>query len=187
MYLKHYLLTLNWIFFSELGLCSADFTSPNIHSSVWTGFFVLISFVLPYGMTLTCLCIIYMRSMRFGYTDKQITENDVKSTNSICTMAILTCFITLFYDVVILIAGDGINVSADLVFWATFFVSVRSIILILILKMTRCRNKCKVRGVFKNCGLYTKENLTYELSEIEFTRSTSFSHDETSRASRPYT
>ena len=137
-------------------------------------------------MTLTCLCVIYMRSMRFAYTDKQITENDVRSTNSICTMAIFTCFVTLFYDVVILVAGDGVNVSAELVFWGTFFVSARSIILMVVLKMTMCKNTCKFRGVLKMCGLYSKESLTYELSEIEFTRSTSFSHDETSRASRPY-
>lgn len=122
--------------------------------------------------------------MRFAYTDKQITETDVQSTNSICTVAVFTCIITLFYDVVILAAGDGVNVSSDLVFWGTFFVSSRSIVMIIVLKMTTCAPSCKFKNVFRMCGIYAKDALSYELSEIEFTRSTSI--DETSRASRPY-
>ena len=170
----------------DLGLCSADFTSPNIHSSVWTGFFVLVSFVLPYVLTLTCLCVIYMRSMRFAYTDKQITENDIKATNSICTVAIFTCFISLFYDVVILAAGDGVEVSPELVYWASFVMSTRSIVLLVVLNMTMCTSTCKIRNIFRNCGVYSHDGISYELSEIEFTRTSSLSHDENGRGCRPY-
>lgn len=124
--------------------------------------------------------------MRFAYTDKQITENDIQSTNSICSMAIVTCFITLFYDVVILAAGDGVEVSAELVFWGTFLVSTRSLVLLLVLKMTMCSMSCNFKKIFRNCGVYSKDGLSYELSELEFTRTSSFSHDENSRACRPY-
>ena len=124
--------------------------------------------------------------MRFAYTDKQITENDIKATNSICTVAIFTCFISLFYDVVILAAGDGVEVSPELVYWASFVMSTRSIVLLVVLNMTMCTSTCKIRNIFRNCGVYSHDGISYELSEIEFTRTSSLSHDENGRGCRPY-
>ncbi|XP_052818464.1 uncharacterized protein LOC128244503 [Mya arenaria] len=53
----------------DLGICAADMSTPNQYSSVWNGFLTIFILILPYGLALTGLCIIYCRGPELSGLD----------------------------------------------------------------------------------------------------------------------
>ncbi|WAR13413.1 hypothetical protein MAR_027593 [Mya arenaria] len=158
----------------DLGICAADMSTPNQYSNVWNGFLTIFILILPYGLALTGLCIIYCRG--FGpslFSNKHSLDQDVCDTNITYTIAMISCALYLSNFVAVLSTGEGVNSGARLVFWSTYFVALKTIVYVVTLRIRTNTSSCTCSCDRKCCGCFNKKrmSLAYELSQIEIRRS----------------
>lgn len=164
------------VYISDMGICSADLTSPNHHASIWTGFYVCILFILPYCTSLAGLCSIYIRG--FGYNSfasKRASDLDVSYTNITSTICMFTCLLNLIYFVIVLSIGSSVIFNVNVVFWVTFIISLKTLILVFTMSIgpntcycycTCCHDCIKTIFSWNNA-----DELSYELDDLELTQS----------------
>jgi len=158
----------------DLGICTADLSTPNQYASVWAGLFTIITFVLPFGICLGGLCVVYLRGIgQVLSSTRHFTDQLLHYTNITCTIAMITCALNLFYFSVILSTADGIDSGTNLVFWATFLLSTKSFVYVLTLRISANTNNCQCSYATKWCSRFRKNpgTMGYELSDLEVRRS----------------
>ncbi|KAL4234789.1 hypothetical protein ACF0H5_006431 [Mactra antiquata] len=160
----------------EIGLCSADLTAPAHHSTIWTGYYLSIIFILPYCTSLVGLCLIYVRG--FGVNPiavKQASDTDVSSTNVISSYCTTTCIVYMLLYATTLASADGQALSSNVLLITNYLASLKTLYLVIILRLNSCACACYCTCCY-NCfrrlkRWNTADGLAFELEDIEERRS----------------
>ncbi|XP_053402629.1 uncharacterized protein LOC128557964 [Mercenaria mercenaria] len=160
----------------DIGVCSADLTTPSHHASIWTGFYITFVFILPYSLSLAGLCLVYIRG--FGYNScasKRASDLDVSHTNITSTICMVNCIINLIYFLTILSNKNGALFSQTTVFLVTYIISLKTLPLVVTMRLgpTTCKCYCmccnvciKKLFIWKAAG-----DMSNELSDLEMRQS----------------
>ncbi|KAH3774331.1 hypothetical protein DPMN_175710 [Dreissena polymorpha] len=164
---------------SEMGVCSADLTTPCQYGGVWSGYVTLITFILPFGVTFLVLCFIYVRSLGRLSERKHLNEQDVCYTNTLCTISIFTCILYMFYFVVMLSTANGVDNSPNLIFWSTYCLSVKTGVFYLTFAASvhsTAFNCVCGHCLLRSCCRRHTSAMAYEMSEIDLHSSLTIEH-----------
>lgn len=159
-----------------MGICAADLSTPNHHSSIWTGFYVSFTFIFPYIISLATLCAIYIRGFGYNsYASKRASEIDVSLTNITSSSCMLACLLNLIYFVTILSSDEKSFSNPSVVFWVTYIISLKTMIFVLTMRFgsNTCTFDCTCCKEFlqKVFNLKSADSMSYELNDVDMTQS----------------
>ncbi|KAL5007426.1 hypothetical protein ScPMuIL_016232 [Solemya velum] len=147
----------------EMGICSADFTSPNRHNDVWSAYQILVTVLLPYLVSFLSYCAIYRRSPQsLPAMDKAISYDDVWALNILCSTTVICCVLSSTYYAVTLSNANGVAISKDTMFAVLYLYASSWVVLYFMAGISNNTLLDRVRSCLIACGIYAKEAIIYE-------------------------
>ncbi|KAK3605538.1 hypothetical protein CHS0354_013164 [Potamilus streckersoni] len=148
-----------------LGQCSVNMFSPNLHSDVWIVFHVFVSFLIPYGVLLTCYAILYLRTPMTIHNFRPNSRDEWVCTNVFCISGVTACLMSLLYFSVLLAIANRAYVTPSMVFFSMCCYYSSGTTLCVAFVLNAFYYKAKIR-----CKLlrnrWRKENNSIEMSEV---------------------
>lgn len=152
-----------FLLFLEMGICSADFTSPNRHNDVWSAYQILVTVLLPYLVSFVSYCAIYRRSPQtLPAMDKAISYDDVWALNVLCSTTVICCALSSTYYAVTLSNANGVAISKDVMFTVLYLYSSSWVVLYFMAVMSNNAILDRLRFCLIACGVYTRDTMIYE-------------------------
>lgn len=146
-----------------MGICSADFTSPNRHNDVWSAYQILVTVLLPYLVSFLSYCAIYRRSPQsLPAMDKAISYDDVWALNILCSTTVICCVLSSTYYAVTLSNANGVAISKDTMFAVLYLYASSWVVLYFMAGISNNTLLDRVRSCLIACGIYAKEAIIYE-------------------------
>lgn len=160
--------------FVDLGVCSTDLTSKNVHAVVWSVYQTILTTAVPFVLEIILYTVMSCKKPynNIAAIDKHIRGDDIRALRFFRSSSVVCFLLTSSYFAIIIINLNGVYIQPIVIFLTSLLYFASSVSLLVAWFVVECDPFACITSVLRNCWNVSRRKFSSECAEISIGRST---------------